>query len=193
MLRAGVAIGKSGTPTPRGPDFAVAEVVTTNNPGGFLGPVVMPLTGYSETLNEFAGGNGRVAVHGTSAPGLIGTRASHGCVRMTNASILRLARFAHAGTPVSIRGVGRSVLSLPDPPLGDGEVVLRPFRLEDVDTVSASCNDPLIQLYTRVPTPYTDDDARSFVAGAADAGCSRSRSTWPSPPRSTTGCWGPSG
>jgi len=103
VLRAGIVIGKASTPTPRGTKFAIAEVISTNNPGGFLGPIVMPLTGYSETLNEFAGGNGRVAVHGTSEPGLIGTSASHGCIRMSNVNILRLARIATPGTPVSIR------------------------------------------------------------------------------------------
>ena len=53
--------------------------------------------------NEFAGGNGRVAVHGTSEPDLIGTSASHGCVRVSNADILRLARLVRPGTPVAIR------------------------------------------------------------------------------------------
>ena len=103
LLRAGIAIGKAGTPTPRGAKFAIAEVISTNSPRGFLGPIVMPLTGYSEALNEYAGGNGRVAVHGTSEPRLIGTAASHGCIRMSNANIRRMARVAKPGTPVSIR------------------------------------------------------------------------------------------
>ncbi len=98
-----IAVGAPGTPTPTGKDFAIAELVRTNQPGAFLGPVVMPLTGYSETLNEFAGGNGRVAIHGTSAPGLIGSAVSHGCMRMRNADVLRLAGAARPGTPVSIR------------------------------------------------------------------------------------------
>ena len=103
VLRAPVAIGEPGTPTPTGSMFAVAEMIRTGTPGAFLGPIVFPLTGYSETLNEFAGGDGRVAIHGTSLPELIGTRASHGCIRMRNADIVRLSRLARAGTPVSIR------------------------------------------------------------------------------------------
>lgn len=103
VLRARVAIGKAETPTPSGRSFALAEMIRTRTPGAFLGPVVFPLTGYSETLNEFAGGNGRVAIHGTSLPELIGTRASHGCIRMRNADIVRLSRLARAGTPVDIR------------------------------------------------------------------------------------------
>ena len=103
MLRAPVAIGEAGTPTPTGPLFAIAERIPTNLPQGFLGPFVFALTGYSETLNEFAGGDGRVAIHGTSLPELIGTRASHGCIRMRNADVVRLSRLVRAGTPVAIR------------------------------------------------------------------------------------------
>lgn len=103
VMTASIAIGKPATPTPTGRFFAIAERIDTNMPGGFLGPIVLPLTGFSETLNEFAGGNGRVAIHGTSLPALIGTRASHGCMRMRNADIVRLARLATPGTPVAIR------------------------------------------------------------------------------------------
>jgi lipoprotein-anchoring transpeptidase ErfK/SrfK len=102
ILNAPIAVGASGTPTPAGA-FAVAEMVRTRTPGAFLGPIVFPLTGYSQTLNEFAGGNGRVAIHGTSLPELIGTRASHGCIRMLNKHIVRLSRIVRPGTPVVIR------------------------------------------------------------------------------------------
>lgn len=95
------AVGTAATPTPYG-RFAIAEKILLP-PGGFLGPVVMPTTGFSETLNEYAGGNGRFAMHGTSLPGLIGTRASHGCIRHLNASILRISRMVAPGTPVIIR------------------------------------------------------------------------------------------
>jgi lipoprotein-anchoring transpeptidase ErfK/SrfK len=102
VLRARIAIGTASTPTPNG-TFAVAEMIRTHSPGAFLGPIVFPLTGYSETLNEYAGGNGRVAMHGTSLPHLIGTRASHGCIRLNNQDVLRLSRVVRPGTPVTIR------------------------------------------------------------------------------------------
>ncbi len=102
IISARVAVGRSATPTPIG-SFAVAEVVRTGLPGAFLGPFVLPLTGFSETLNEFAGGDGRVAVHGTSRPELIGTKASNGCIRMHNRDIVRLSRIIRPGTPVVIR------------------------------------------------------------------------------------------
>ncbi|MGE0248701.1 MAG: L,D-transpeptidase [Thermoleophilia bacterium] len=102
VFRAPVAVGKPATPTPLGRFFAVAERLQQPDPRGFLGPWVLALTGYSETLNEYAGGDGRVAIHGTSLPGLIGTRASHGCIRMFNADVTRLQRAARPGTPVRI-------------------------------------------------------------------------------------------
>lgn len=101
VLLARNAIGTSATPTPIG-RFAIAEKVLTP-PSGFLGPVVMPTTGYSETLNEYAGGDGRFALHGTSLPALLGTRASHGCIRHRNDTILRISRMVSVGTPIVIR------------------------------------------------------------------------------------------
>ncbi len=103
IIRAPVAVGKPGTETPRSDHFAIAELIHTRTPGAFLGPVVFPITGYSERLNEFAGGNGRVAIHGTSLPELIGTAASNGCIRMRNRDVVRLARLVRPGTPVKIR------------------------------------------------------------------------------------------
>ena len=97
-----VAVGTDENPTPTG-RFAVAEVIPTGDPKAFLGPMVLPLTAFSDTLNEFAGGNGRVAIHGTSKPELIGQAVSHGCIRMRNADVLRLTRLVRGGTPVTIR------------------------------------------------------------------------------------------
>jgi lipoprotein-anchoring transpeptidase ErfK/SrfK len=103
IIRAPIAVGKPGTETPRSDHFAIAELVRTRTPGAFLGPIVFPITGYSERLNEFAGGNGRVAIHGTSLPELIGTAASNGCIRMRNRDVVRMARLVRPGTPLKIR------------------------------------------------------------------------------------------
>jgi len=100
VLTARDAVGKSATPTPIG-RFAVAEKIPV--PSGFLGPMVLPTTGFSEVLNEYAGGNGRFAMHGTNQPWLIGTRASHGCIRHTNTDITRIAALVSPGTPITIR------------------------------------------------------------------------------------------
>jgi RimJ/RimL family protein N-acetyltransferase len=50
------------------------------------------------------------------------------------------------------------------PTLTDGVVTLRPWRAEDVDPLVALCDDPEIVRFTRVPTPYTRDDALMFMA-----------------------------
>jgi len=101
VLRTRNAVGKGSTPTPNG-HFAIAEKVLGPY-SGFLGPVIMPVTGYSNVLNEYQGGNGRFALHGTSLPGLIGTRASNGCIRHYNRAIIAISRITPIGTPVHIR------------------------------------------------------------------------------------------
>ncbi len=99
-----VAIGAPimPTPTPTG-RMAIAEVIHTGDPNAFLGATVMPLTGFSNTLNEYAGGNGRLAIHGTNLPDLIGKPVSKGCIRMNNKDIRVLSRMIGSGTPVIIR------------------------------------------------------------------------------------------
>ena len=101
VASAKVALGTNNTPTPTGL-FYVREIVPQSNPNGGLGPVALGLSGLSEELRSFAGGFGRVAIHGTNAPGKLGGDVSHGCVRMDNPTILRLAKLLPLGTPVEI-------------------------------------------------------------------------------------------
>jgi RimJ/RimL family protein N-acetyltransferase len=54
-------------------------------------------------------------------------------------------------------------IPLPDPPLRDDVVELRPWRLDDMSDVVAACQDPEIPRWTMVPTPYSEDDAREFL------------------------------
>jgi lipoprotein-anchoring transpeptidase ErfK/SrfK len=97
-----IATGTSYTPTPRGL-FYVVELLKPHNPGGSYGPYAFGLSAHSERLKTFAGGDGRVGLHGTDQPGLIGTSVSHGCIRLRNADIRRLARVLPLGTPVYVR------------------------------------------------------------------------------------------
>jgi lipoprotein-anchoring transpeptidase ErfK/SrfK len=46
---------------------------------------------------------GFVGIHGTNEPELIPGRVSHGCVRMRNSDIVRLAELMPVGTPILIR------------------------------------------------------------------------------------------
>lgn len=96
-----VALGTNNTPTPTGL-FYVREIVPQANPNGGLGPVALGLSGLSEELRTFAGGFGRVAIHGTNAPGKLGGDVSHGCVRMDNPTIVKLSKLLPLGTPVEI-------------------------------------------------------------------------------------------
>ncbi len=49
------------------------------------------------------------------------------------------------------------------PDLTDGELALRAPAPADVAEIARICADPAIQRWTRVPSPYTVDDARRFV------------------------------
>ncbi len=95
------AVGTSANPTPVG-SFAIGEIVRQRRSGGFYGPYIVTLSAHSEHLNEFDGGDGRVALHGTNQPGLLGQAASHGCVRLSNAAITRIARQVPPGAPIDI-------------------------------------------------------------------------------------------
>jgi lipoprotein-anchoring transpeptidase ErfK/SrfK len=53
-------------------------------------------------LTSFAGGDGVIGIHGTNDPSSIGTDVSHGCIRMSNEGITRLAKVLPLGTPVEI-------------------------------------------------------------------------------------------
>jgi len=55
-----------------------------------------------------------------------------------------------------------------DPPeLTDGRLLVRPWRSEDASWLVVVCQDPEIQRWTRVPSPYTDGDAVRFVTDLA--------------------------
>jgi RimJ/RimL family protein N-acetyltransferase len=56
-----------------------------------------------------------------------------------------------------------------DVALSDGEVALREWRATDVDAMVAPLNDEAIARWTRVPTPYTREDAIEFLT-QCDAG-----------------------
>lgn len=44
----------------------------------------------------------QVGIHGTCAPGSLGRRASHGCIRIHNDNILELVTYARAGMPIIV-------------------------------------------------------------------------------------------
>jgi RimJ/RimL family protein N-acetyltransferase len=50
------------------------------------------------------------------------------------------------------------------PEIHDQGLLLRPWRVEDAEAVHRACQDPAIQRWTRVPSPYRYEHARHFVA-----------------------------
>jgi lipoprotein-anchoring transpeptidase ErfK/SrfK len=101
VMRVRTAIGHIETPTPTG-KFYVDVRYHLSDPGGPYGPGLLGIAAYSEAEQGWAAGN-PIAIHGTNAPSLIGTRASNGCIRVHNADIKRIMKLAPTGTPVEIR------------------------------------------------------------------------------------------
>ncbi len=91
-------------------------------------------------------------------------------------------------------------IPLPEPPLGDRVVVLRPWRSHDLAEMTAALQDPEIPRWTTIPSPYRERDAREYLgraepdrragrelglavvdasAGTVVGGCGLSRFEWP--------------
>jgi lipoprotein-anchoring transpeptidase ErfK/SrfK len=96
-----VAVGSPQNPTPSG-SFFVTDVIDTRDGGGAYGPFAIGLSAHSDTLTEFAGGDGAIGIHGTNDPTSIGNPVSHGCIRVPNDVVVQLAQMLAPGTPVTI-------------------------------------------------------------------------------------------
>lgn len=99
IFRTRIGVGKAQWPTPAG-EFHVREKLS-----GFkdpiYGPLAFGLNARSAVLTDWFGG-GYIGIHGTNRPQILPGRVSHGCIRMPNSAILRLARLMPLGTPVTI-------------------------------------------------------------------------------------------
>jgi hypothetical protein len=99
VFRSRIGVGKAYWPTPAG-EFYVRERIT-----GFsdliYGPLAFGTNARSAVLTDWPGG-GFIGIHGTNQPEILPGRVSHGCIRMPNASIRRLARLMPLGTPVTV-------------------------------------------------------------------------------------------
>jgi lipoprotein-anchoring transpeptidase ErfK/SrfK len=102
VMDAGVAVGKSETPTPLGRFYVTDPVDLQSKPNGAYGAFALGLSGYSEVLQSFEGGPGQIAIHGGAWESMLGTDVSNGCVRMLNDNILQIAQQVPLGTPVTI-------------------------------------------------------------------------------------------
>ena len=99
VFQAPVGIGRDAWPTPRGEFYVRDRVSGFGNP--FYGPIAFGTSARSAVLTDWPGG-GFIGIHGTNEPGLIPGRISHGCIRLRNEDIVRLARLMPVGTPLTI-------------------------------------------------------------------------------------------
>jgi RimJ/RimL family protein N-acetyltransferase len=58
-------------------------------------------------------------------------------------------------------------MALTAPTLSNGDITLRALRETDIPAIVAACRDPEIPRWTSVPSPYTVEDAKQFLAIAA--------------------------
>lgn len=96
-----IGVGTAEAPTPGG-SYYIKELLQPPDPNGAYGPYAYGLSGFSNVLTDFAGGDGVIGVHGTNEPDAIGTDVSHGCIRLRNEAISELAPVLPLGTPVTI-------------------------------------------------------------------------------------------
>jgi hypothetical protein len=100
IFKAIVGVGRDYWPTPKGEFYIRTRASRFHSP--FYGPVAFATSARSAVLTDWPGG-GFVGVHGTDQPELLPGRVSHGCIRMRNGDIVKLARLMPVGTPLTIR------------------------------------------------------------------------------------------
>jgi lipoprotein-anchoring transpeptidase ErfK/SrfK len=100
VRRFSAVVGKPSTPTPTG-RFFIEEALDISSQVG--GPFAMATSARSNVLQEFEGGPGQIALHGTNGlSGAPGTAASHGCIRLSTGSITWLVTHVGRGVPLTI-------------------------------------------------------------------------------------------
>jgi lipoprotein-anchoring transpeptidase ErfK/SrfK len=101
VVDAPIGVGTASTPTPGG-KYYIKELLQPPDPDGAYGPYAYGLSGFSNVLDDFNGGDGVIGIHGTNEPEAIGTDVSHGCIRVDNATITQMAGILPLGTPVHV-------------------------------------------------------------------------------------------
>ncbi len=108
--RYGVAVGAAGYDTPAGLFSITNKTVNPtwtapNRPwaGSLAGQTIAAGDPRNPLEARWLGIVGGVGIHGTSEPWSIGTRASHGCIRMRVPDVIDLYPRVPVGTPVLIR------------------------------------------------------------------------------------------
>ncbi|MEM8708971.1 MAG: L,D-transpeptidase [Actinomycetota bacterium] len=94
-----VGVARDNAPTPLG-RYYTTELLRPPRPDTLYGAYAYGLSGYSEVLTEFAGGDGQLGIHGTNDPSTLGTNVSSGCIRLHNDDISLLVE--EVGLPVGV-------------------------------------------------------------------------------------------
>lgn len=94
-------VGRSVSATPTGVYFLVM-LLKQPDPNGVYGPYAFGTSAFSNVYYHFGGGPGEIGLHGTDDPKRLGTNVSHGCIRVANGVITRLAKLLPLGTPIVI-------------------------------------------------------------------------------------------
>lgn len=102
VVRTEVGIGSAHNETPVG-EFFVTDSVRLADPNSPWGSHALGLSGRSDTITEFNGGDGIIGIHGTNNPASIGDDISLGCVRLPNDKIALLYDLVPLGTRVTIQ------------------------------------------------------------------------------------------
>jgi lipoprotein-anchoring transpeptidase ErfK/SrfK len=101
LMQEAVAVGAPETPTPLG-TYYTRVLLQAPDPTTVYGPFAYGLSGHSEVLTEFDGGDAEVGIHGNDDASVLGQSVTHGCVRMSNDGITKLSTILPLGTPVQI-------------------------------------------------------------------------------------------
>jgi RNA polymerase sigma factor (sigma-70 family) len=107
LLSEPIGVGTRDAPTPGGlyytkELFQPIDASGRLQPDGPYGPYAYGLSGFSEVIFDFGGGDGQFGIHGTNDASGLGRDVSHGCIRMSNAGITLLAQTLPLGVPVEI-------------------------------------------------------------------------------------------
>lgn len=97
-----IAVGRPGSPSPRGRFWVTDRVPVPGSQQGSFGSFAFGLSTIQPNLPAGWTGGNQMAIHGTGAPGSIGQAASAGCLRVSEAALAKLRPRLDLGTPVVI-------------------------------------------------------------------------------------------
>lgn len=102
VRRVAVAVGRRGHETPTG-RYAITDALRVSGSGGPYGCCALALTGRQPNVPQGWTGGDRIAIHGTNREASVGTAASSGCLRASDADMRWMMKRLPVGTLVRVR------------------------------------------------------------------------------------------